>query len=77
MSLIKLRQSGATKVSKLPKGVFKCILEYQLLKVLQHRYSEPYQQVTVWYQDRHIPPIEKLNYNNYVVAIKEKSEFDC
>ena len=27
-SVIKLRSNGATKVSKLPSGVFRCIIEY-------------------------------------------------
>ena len=31
-ALIKLRQKGNTKVSKLPNGVFRCILEYQFPK---------------------------------------------
>ncbi len=30
--LIKLRGNGITKVGKLPNGVFRCILEYQLPK---------------------------------------------
>ena len=28
LALIKLRQKGATRVSKLPIGVFRCILDY-------------------------------------------------
>ena len=42
MSLIKLREKGATKVSKMPSGVFRRILEYYIPTKLCYRYSEPY-----------------------------------
>ncbi len=40
LALIKLRQKGSTKVSKLPSGVFRCILEYKLPNEFCYRYSE-------------------------------------
>ena len=42
LALIKLRKKGATKVSKLPSGVFRCILEYQFPNKMTWRYSDPY-----------------------------------
>ena len=63
MSLIKLRQNGATKVSKLPSGVFRCILEYQLPKFFCWRYSDPTTPIQN-YQDKHFPAIDKLDYKN-------------
>ena len=68
MSLIKLRQKGAYKVSKLPRDVFRCILEYQMPKVLCWRYSEPYVPI-LYLQNKHFPTIDKLDYENYVVAL--------
>ena len=69
MSVIKLRSKGATKVSKLPKGVFRCILEYQFAKALSWRYSEPYTPIQGRQQDRHFPAIDKLDYNNCLLAL--------
>ncbi len=43
LAVIKLRQKGATKLSKLPKGVFRCILERQIPKLLLWKYSDPYE----------------------------------
>ena len=42
MSLIMLRLSGSTMVSMLPKCLFRCILEYQLSRLLLWRCSDPY-----------------------------------
>ena len=70
MSLIKMRQKDATKVSKLPKGVFKCILEYQFPNEFCWRYSDPFLPIK-GQQDRHFPAIHKLDYENYLVAINE------
>ena len=67
-ALIKLRQKGATKISKLPKGVFRCILEYQFPNELSWRYSEPFLPIK-GQQDRHFPAIDNLDYENYFVAI--------
>ena len=40
MSMLKLRQKGVTKVTKLPSGVFRKILEYHIPKeLLLYRYS--------------------------------------
>ena len=71
MSLIKLRQKGATKVSKLPSGVFRRILEYHIPKALCFRYSEPCGGLIKGTQARHFPDIEKLSYDNYLVAVNE------
>ena len=68
MALIKLRQNKV--FVKIAKGVFRCILECQLPKVLCWRCTElpmPIQGK----QQRHFPPIEKLNYNNCLVAVNE------
>ncbi len=69
LALIKLRQKWA-KVSKLPKGVFRHMLEYQFPNELLWRYSDPYAPIK-GYQGRHFPAIEKLDYNNYLVALNE------
>jgi hypothetical protein len=57
-------------VSKLPKGVFRCILEFQFPKVFCWRFSDPYEPIK-GKQDIHFPTIDKLDYNNYLVAINE------
>ncbi len=58
-------------VSQLSKGVFRCILEYQYPNELLWTYSDPYLPIKRQ-QDRHFPTLEKLNYNNYLVAIIER-----
>ena len=73
MSLLRLRQKGATKVTKLPSGVFRCILEYHIPKELCCRYSEPCGGLIKGEQDRHFPAIDKLSYDNYLVAINNRS----
>ena len=75
LALIKLREKGATKVSKLPKGVFRCIIEYQFPIELSWRYSDPYMPINEK-QDRHFPTIDKLDYRNYLVAINEVPEWE-
>ncbi len=45
LAVVKLRQKGTTKVSKLPRGVFRHILEYKFPKVLFYRYSKPYKPI--------------------------------
>ena len=60
-------------MSKLPRGVFRCILEYKF-PVFRWRYSEPYLPIQ-GKQERHFPAIEKLNYNNYLVAYNELDRF--
>ncbi len=42
LAVIKLRQSGTTKLSKLPSGVFRHMLEYKFPKEFTFRYSEPF-----------------------------------
>ena len=69
LALIKLRSRGTTKVTKLPSGVFRCILEYQFPNLLW-RYSDPYLPIKKQH-DRHFPTIDKLDYENYIVAVTE------
>ncbi len=40
LAVVKLRQKGTTKVSKLPGGVFRHLLEYKF-PIFSFRYSEP------------------------------------
>ena len=76
MALIKLRESGTTMVSILPKdSVFRCILEYQSPRFLCWRYSDPYMPLQGT-QDRHFPAIENLDYDNYIVALDQCSKFE-
>ena len=69
LAVVKLRQKGTTIVSKLPSGVFRHMLEYQF-PIFRFRYSEPCAPIE-GQQDRHFPTIDKLNYDNYLVAINE------
>ena len=57
----------------LPRGVFRCILEFQDPNELRWRYSDPYQPILGRKQDRHFPAIDKLDYKNYLVAINDKN----
>ncbi len=70
LAVLKLRQKGKTTVSKLPNGVFRYMLEYHFPKVLFWKYSELYAPINDQ-QDRHFPKIDKLDYENYLVAINE------
>ncbi len=70
LAVIKLRQKGTTMVSKLPRGVFRHMLEYKFPNELSFRYSKPIGSLERQ-QDRHFPVIEKLSYDNYLVAINE------
>ncbi len=70
LAVVKLRQKGTTMVSKLPRGVFRHMLEYKFPNEFIFRYSEPY--LPLWgVQDRHFPAIEKLDYNNYLVTVNK------
>ena len=69
LAVVKLRQKGTTMVSKLPRGVFRHMLEYKFPNELIWRYSDPYKPIDEQ-QDRHFPAIEKLDYNNYLVNVK-------
>ena len=42
LAVIKLRQKGTTMVSKLPRGVFRHMLEYKFPNELIFRYADPY-----------------------------------
>ncbi len=55
-------------VSQLPKGVFRCVLEYQQPNELLWRYSDPYLPIRDE-QNTHFPAVEKLSYDNYLVAV--------
>ena len=72
LAVIKLRQKGTTKVSKLPSGVFRHMLEYEFPNELIFRYSKPYKPISKA-QDRKFPAIDKLSYDNYMVGIEEDS----
>ncbi len=67
-ALIKLRKKGTTMVSELPRGVFRYVLDYQFPNELCYRYSDPTGPIKNR-QERHFPAIEKLSYDNYLVAI--------
>ncbi len=71
LTAIKLRQKGATKVSMLPSGVFRYMLEYKFPNELLWRYSQPNMQIEKG-QDKHFPAIEKLSYNNQLAAVVER-----
>ncbi len=68
LAVVKLRQKGTTMVSKLPRGVFRHMLEYKYPNELIWRYSDPYAPID-GQQDRHFPAIDKLDYNNCLVAV--------
>ncbi len=69
LAVVKLRQKGTTMVSKLPRGVFRHMLEYDFPNELSFRYSEAL--IENRNQDRHFPAITKLSYDNYLVAVNE------
>ena len=60
---MKLRKNNASKLGKVPQGVFRSILEYQAPNELCVRYSEPCEPIE-GQQDRHFPAIKKLDYEN-------------
>ncbi len=45
LAVVKLRQKGTTMVSKLPRGVFRHMLEYEFPNELSYRYSTPYRPI--------------------------------
>jgi len=63
-------------VSKLPSGVFRCVLEYQFPNEFSWKYSDPYEPLNGRQQDRHFPANDKLDYDNYLVAINETNRID-
>ena len=69
-ALIKLRKKGTNVVSKLPRGVFRYVLDYQFPNELCYRYSDPTGQIKNR-QERHFLAIEKLSYDNYLVAVNQ------
>ena len=68
LAVIKLHKNKI--LAKISNGVFRCILEYQFPKVLFWRYSDPFGR-TWEEQDKHFPTIDKLDYDNYLVAVNE------
>ncbi len=70
LAVVKLRQKGTTKVSKLPSGVFRHMLEYKFPNELNWRYSDP-TGPNEDEQDRHFPAIENLSCENYIVTVIE------
>ncbi len=70
LAVVKLREKGTTMVSKLPRGVFRHMLEYKFPNELCYRYSDPTRPIEEE-QDRHFPAIKKLSYHNYLVAVNE------
>ncbi len=70
LAVVKLRQKGTTKVSKLPSGVFRHMLEYKFPNEFSFRYSKPYVPIS-GAQDRKFPQTDKLDYNNYMVGIDD------
>jgi hypothetical protein len=72
LAVVKLREKGTTKVSELPSGVFRHLLEYEFPNEFSFRYSEPCGgRIKDKQQHRHFPAIEKLSYDNYLVAVNE------
>ena len=62
-------------MTKLPSGVFRCIIEYQFPNTLSWKYSDPFMPLK-GKQDRHFPAIDKLDYENYLVVINEIPGFE-
>ncbi len=69
-AVVKLRQKGTTMVSKLPRGVFRHMLEYKFPNEHLLRISESCAQIYE-HHDRQFPATDKLNYYNYLVAVNE------
>ena len=68
-AVIKLREKGTTKVSKLPSGVFRHMQENKFPNELSFRYSDPCGRFISGDHDKHLPASEKLSYDNYLVAV--------
>ena len=54
LAVVKLRQKGTNMVSKLPRGVFRHMLEYEFPNEFSFRYSTPYKPISKA-QDRKFP----------------------
>ncbi len=76
LAVVKLRQKGTTKVSKLPSGVFRHMLDYKFPNELSVRYSKPVVPISEA-QDRKFPETDKLDYNNYMVGIEDSKDYYC
>ena len=70
LAVVKLREKGTTMVSKLPKGVFRHMLEYEF-PTESWRYSDLCGGHIKEKQDTHFPVVDKLHYDNYLVAVNE------
>ena len=70
LAVVKLREKGTTMVSRLPKGVFRHMLEYKF-PTESWRYSDPCGGKIKRKQNKHFPAVDKLHYDNYLVAVKQ------
>jgi hypothetical protein len=61
-------------VSKLPAGVFRHMLEYEI-PIFSYRYSTPYAPIS-GAQDRKFPETDKLDYDNYMVGIEHSDIYE-
>ena len=73
LAVVKLREKGTTMVSRLPSGVFRHMLEYKF-PTESWRYSDPYEPIKEK-QNRHFPAVDKLHYDNYLVAVKQLGDY--
>ncbi len=70
LAVVKLRQKGTKMRSKLPRSVFRYMQEYKFTNELSIKYYDPY--APIWkQQNRNFPAVDKLNYNNCLVAFIE------
>ena len=69
LTLVKLRENYACKLSKLPKGVFRCILEYYeppMIKRVEH-----YNDFNPRYPINYTWP-EEVSYQNPIIRVKRE-----
>ena len=71
LAVVKLRQKGTTKVSKLPSGVFRHMLEYKYPNELLWRRSERHGPIDEEQQYKRFPAKNKFSYDNYLVAVNK------
>ncbi len=76
LAVVKLRQKGTTKVSKLPSGAFRHMLEYDFPNEFSFRYSKPVVPISKA-QDSKFPATDKLDYNNYMVGVEDSIDYAC
>ena len=71
LAVVKLRDKGTTMVSRLPKGVFRHMLEYYKFPTQSWRYSDPCGGKIKKQQNWHFPAVDKLHSDNYLVTVKQ------